>query len=608
VGGEEHTELSDAKAVTRFPTWLCGITLALTFATFALVIWAGSWKYRAAEIFRNRESRIQTLHGTILRLDEVLTMSAAMAAATGDLRWEQRYRRNEPALDAAIAEAKALVPGGSSITSVAGTDVANVKLVAMENRAFALVRAGSLSEAHAILSSPAYQTQKDLYSTGLDKVLKEQKKRLDETLAQAKQRATLSFVVSAALLLFSMATWIVIISRLREMQGELEQRIAERTAALSAASIDLLALGRRSSLILNSVTDGIVGLGSDGQPTFLNPAAERMLGRALHDFNGITLHQAAHHSYPDGRRYALADCAGATALLRGETIIAAQDLFWRADGSSFPVEYSATPVQDVEGGTASVMTFRDVTERHAIERLKDEFVSTVSHELRTPLTSIRGALGLLQSGRLGDLGVKGRRMMEIAVNNADRLVRLINELLDLQRIESGKLELKLGPAMANDVMTEAFESVKGMADHAGVGIDIQPIHASLWIDRDRIIQTLVNLMSNAVKFSPPGTSVTLNGSLEESNFTFRVADRGRGVPVNELETIFERFRQVDASDSRDKGGSGLGLAICRSIVKAHGGRIWAESDGVSGSIFQFTVSQTGAARLRTLPKSLRKAS
>src|SRR5438132_5928318 len=151
--------------LARFPTWLCGITLALTFITFAFVVWAAYGTYQTEETFRNRESRIRSLHEIILRLDEVLTMSARMAAATGDVRWEQRYRRYDPQLAAAIGEAEALAPGASSIGA---TDAANVKLVALENRAFALVRAGHLNAAQAVLSSPAYEAQKVVYSTGLD--------------------------------------------------------------------------------------------------------------------------------------------------------------------------------------------------------------------------------------------------------------------------------------------------------------------------------------------------------------------------------------------------------------------------------------------------------
>lgn len=237
----------------------------------------------------------------------------------------------------------------------------------------------------------------------------------------------------------------------------------------------------------------------------------------------------------------------------------------------------------------AVVMFRDVTERRAIERLKSEFVSTVSHELRTPLTSIRGALGLLSSGLLGPIADKAQRMLEIAVSNTDRLVRLINNILDLERIAAGKVELARGPVDANAVMLPALEGLQSMADQAGVRLVIVPATGTLWGDSDRIIQMLTNLLGNAIKFSPPNTTVTLSGAARETDFLFCVADQGRGVPEEKLETIFERFSQVDASDSRHKGGSGLGLAICQSIVTAHGGRIWAETNDPVGSRFQFTI-------------------
>src|SRR4029077_4398255 len=255
------------------------------------------------------------------------------------------------------------------------------------------------------------------------------------------------------------------------------------------------------------------------------------------------------------------------------------DTFWRADGSSFPVEYSTTPLLDEDGKkSGAVLMFRDVTERRAIERLKSEFVSTVSHELRTPLTSIRGALGLLSSGMLGPIAAKGQRMLEIAVNNTDRLVRLINDILDIERIDSGKVQLVRGAVDANSVMVQASEGLQSMADQAGVRVVVVPATGALWGDSDRIIQTLTNLLGNAIKFSPRDTTVTLSGTARDAYFAFSVADEGRGVPQEKLETIFQRFSQVDASDSRDKGGSGLGLAICKSIVDAHGGRIWAEKN------------------------------
>jgi nitrogen-specific signal transduction histidine kinase/ActR/RegA family two-component response regulator len=266
------------------------------------------------------------------------------------------------------------------------------------------------------------------------------------------------------------------------------------------------------------------------------------------------------------------------------------DTFWRLDGTSFPVEYSSTPMLDEDGKhLGAVIVLRDVTERRAIERLKSEFVSTVSHELRTPLTSIRGALGLLGSGLLGPIAEKGQRMLEIAITNTDRLVRLINDILDLERIDSGNVELNRHAVKAQSVMDQAREGLQSIADQAGIAIVTEPAAASLWGDSDRIIQTLTNLIGNAIKFSPAGTTVTLSGTASATDFTFCVADQGRGVPNDKLASIFQRFSQVDASDSRNQGGSGLGLAISQSIVTAHGGRIWAEENHPAGTRLQFTI-------------------
>src|SRR6185436_824663 len=148
--------------------------------------------------------------------------------------------------------------------------------------------------------------------------------------------------------------------------------------------------------------------------------------------------------------------------------------------------------------------------------------------------------------------------------------------------------LAIGEADAHDLMMQAVESLRPMADQAGVEVIVEPADAMLRVDADRIVQTITNLVGNAIKFSPRGTRVTVDGFVCGSMFVFRVADEGRGIPPDKLEMIFERFKQVDASDSRQKGGTGLGLSICRSIVTAHGGRIWAERAAV-GSVFQFAI-------------------
>lgn len=231
----------------------------------------------------------------------------------------------------------------------------------------------------------------------------------------------------------------------------------------------------------------------------------------------------------------------------------------------------------------------DISERRAIDRMKDEFISTVSHELRTPLTSIRGALGLLSSGRLGDLPEKGQRLLEIASNNTDRLVRLINDILDIERIESGKVTLTKTLCDGGTLAHAAADVVRQLADRQQITIAIDATAAPLLADSDRMIQTLTNLLGNAVKFSPSGSTIRVTVRADGPTVVFAVADQGRGIPAEKLGTIFERFQQVDASDSRDKGGSGLGLTISRSIVRQHGGEITAESEAGSGSTFTIVV-------------------
>jgi signal transduction histidine kinase/DNA-binding response OmpR family regulator len=281
------------------------------------------------------------------------------------------------------------------------------------------------------------------------------------------------------------------------------------------------------------------------------------------------------------------------------------ETFCRKDGASFPVEYVSTPIQEQGVIVGAVVTFKDITERQLVERMKDEFISVVSHELRTPLTSIHGSLVMLNSGLLSVESERGKRLLEIAVDSTDRLVRLINDILDIERIESGKVTMAKEDCDAAELMTDTVEVMQAMAERYGVTLSVEPVSARLWADPDRIIQTLTNLLSNAIKFSHAGGTVWLTAELgnpEESSslptphslsstpyITFQVKDQGRGIPADKLETIFERFQQVDASDSRHHDGTGLGLAICRSIVQQHGGHIWAESTVGEGSTFYFTL-------------------
>ena len=239
---------------------------------------------------------------------------------------------------------------------------------------------------------------------------------------------------------------------------------------------------------------------------------------------------------------------------------------------------------------AQKQTAQDQTalqKRKQLDTLKDEFISTVSHELRTPLTSIRGALGLLSAGVMGKVDDKALNLLRIASTNTDRLVRLINDILDLERMDAGRAPLHLRRCSLSELVLQAVETMRSMADASDIHIEIVPeLQADPIVfegDSDRMQQVLVNLLSNAIKFSPRGSSVRVLGGYDGENLLLRIEDHGRGVPTDKLETIFDRFHQVEASDARQKGGTGLGLAICRSILSQHGGSIWAERNDIHGN-------------------------
>ena len=421
-----------------------------------------------------------------------------------------------------------------------------------------------------------------------------------------------------------------------------------------AAEVALERLSHQNELILNSVGEGLCGLDLQGNITFVNPAAAKLLGYKIEELIGQSIDTILQPEEINDEEYCPPKNSPIDQSLRDGTVHqVSKAIFRRRDGSNFPVEYVSTPIvrsptevsfSGSKSPTKSeiigaVIAFRDITERQIVERMKDEFISVVSHELRTPLTSIHGSLGMLASGLLSTQPEKSQRLLEIAVDSTERLVRLINDILDVERIESGKVTMAKLACNAADLIEQAADTMQAIADKAGVTLSVSSVSAQLWADPDRIIQTLTNLLSNAIKFSSRGDTVWLSAEIHYggegmsssepevgTNFRnqsgengrdlvkpaptfspahprtrspanmkqilFKVKDQGRGIPADKLETIFERFQQVDVSDSRNSEGTGLGLAICRSIVQQHDGRIWVESTLSEGSTFYFTLPMT----------------
>jgi PAS domain S-box-containing protein len=352
---------------------------------------------------------------------------------------------------------------------------------------------------------------------------------------------------------------------------------------------------RQRELILESVADGIYGIDLDGRLTFINQAGARVLGYSPEQLTGRDIHEVIHHSHADGTPYSRSTSPILQGMRRREAIRMRNEVFWRRDGSSIPVEYSANPL--IEDGQISgmVVAFQDVSERRRLEKMKDEFISTVSHELRTPLTSLRASLGLISSGTLDKRPEKQRQMIDMAIGNADRLVRLVNDILDFDSVERGKLALDRKPVEATDLLRRAADVAHASASQARISFRIDAPPVQVLADEERILQVLNELVANAIKFSPPETQIRLAAQPSgERDVCFIVEDQGRGIAPEKLEHIFDRFQQGDASDSRALGGTGLGLALCRSIVEQHGGRIWAESTPGQGSRFQFTLPAAAA--------------
>jgi PAS domain S-box-containing protein len=360
---------------------------------------------------------------------------------------------------------------------------------------------------------------------------------------------------------------------------------------------------RQRELILESVGDGIYGIDLEGRLTFINQAGANALGYTPEQLTGRDLHEVIHHSHADGTPYSKSTDPILQALRRCESIRMRDEVFWRHDGTAFPVEYSANPL--LEDGLISgmVVAFQDVSERRRLERMKDEFISTVSHELRTPLTSLRASLGLVSAGTLDKRPEKQRQMLDMAIGNCDRLIRLVNDILDFEKVEKGKLRFDREPVEAIDMLRRAADVAYTAASQAHIAVRVDAAPVQVLGDEERILQVLNELVANAIKFSPRDTSIRLlaqpqpgsGNELEEVCFT--VEDQGRGIAPEKLERIFERFQQGDASDSRALGGTGLGLALCRSIVEQHGGRIWAESIPAKGSRFYFTLPAAKSSSL-----------
>jgi PAS domain S-box-containing protein len=357
------------------------------------------------------------------------------------------------------------------------------------------------------------------------------------------------------------------------------EQTRRRGRALSALRESLA----RQEAIFASPLIGIITLNESGSIESLNPEAERLFdckANAAERRNiGTLVDFGLHDDVGTGdmlRR--LIDHDGELRELVGR----------RRDGSTFPIDFALAEMP-LGARRMFVVFVRDISKRKRNERLKDEFVATVSHELRTPLTSIAGSLGLLTGGVAGDLSPSAGKLLDIAYNNSQRLVRLINDILDIEKIESGNAAFDLKPVDLGTLVEQAIESNRGFADSFAVRMRLEPppVAATVEADGDRIVQVITNLLSNAIKFSPPQDEVVVACENRGAMVRVSVRDHGSGIPEAFKSRIFDKFAQANGGGLQRKSGTGLGLNIVKQIVERHGGSVAYEAAAGGGTVFYF---------------------
>ena len=385
--------------------------------------------------------------------------------------------------------------------------------------------------------------------------------------------------VTAGLLLalLTMVAW---------LSGRAARRLTRRSLDERQAQIQNDETRLRTTIC--TVVDALITISDRGIIESVNPATQRIFGHSEEELIGRNVsmlmpepHRRAHDAYLS--RYLETNDPHVIGLGREVTCV-------RKTGEEFPADLAVNEMW-LNEERKFVGLIRDITERKRVEQLKSDFVSVVSHELRTPLTSIRGSLGLLMSPVAGELPETARELLAIAVRNSDRLIRLINDILDLQKIESGEITVNEEAIEVGSFLEQAVEDNQGLADKFEVTLELknEAPGAMVCADRDRLMQVLTNLLSNAVKFSPPGAAVELMVTHAGDDLRFAVRDQGPGIPEEFQSKIFDRFSQADTSATRKQGGTGLGLSIAQSIMELHGGSLLFTTEPGEGTTFTFTL-------------------
>lgn len=375
---------------------------------------------------------------------------------------------------------------------------------------------------------------------------------------------------------------------LKDLNATLENRVDQRTVELKQALESVRDNENRIKTIIETAQGAFIGVNFEGRITDWNTQAEKMLGWRREDILGQPLDTLLPERFKANISKAIQifSSTGAANFINTQL----ERLVLTNDGRELPVEVRIGLVNTQKLKFFSAF-LHDISERKQVERMKNEFISTASHELRTPLTAIYGALSLVNSGLVGELSPDAKELIGVSYRSAERLVRLVNDILDVEKIESRSMTYERVVQPVLPLLEQSIRATQAYADQYQVRFELvcesgQDAQAS--VDADRVIQVMVNLLSNAAKFSPAGgAEVTVRLQRRPGFVRVSVTDSGCGIPESFHSRIFHRFAQADASDQRQKGGTGLGLNICKSIIEAHEGQIDFVSEAGKGSEFYF---------------------
>lgn len=491
---------------------------------------------------------------------------------TGDPGFLQPYRDAETRIEANL-NAFARRAGEGPSRNIAELRRASAEKRQFVSRTIGLVETGHRAEAERLIASGEGKESMDRVRSLVSEISENERQRLREriTVADAAREALRQrtfILLTGLILLLALSAFF----------------IARSQAARKRAFRRAQDLAARQEAIFDSAKDGMIVLNPSGSIESLNPAAASMFGVAPESMLRRDI----------GSLFEIAPDRGQIETFLRRLVANRKShprqiqefVGRRSDGASFPLEVSVSPVH-LADATLFLAVIRDISERREVEQMKSEFVATVSHELRTPLTSIAGSLGLISGGAAGDVSPKVARLVEIAHSNAARLVRLINDILDIEKIEAGRMPFDVRSLALRPILDEAAQQMSGFAREYDVSVQIEPFDsdAAVLADEDRLMQVVSNLLSNAIKFSPRGGNVTVRVSALDRRRRISVIDRGAGIPEAFRDRIFGKFAQADASDSRQKGGTGLGLSIVREIVVRLGGSVGFESEEGKGTVF-----------------------